>query len=62
MAVQESRALPPQYVEDLQTDYGKQITAATAAPLDTNLFATKVAEQDQAQKMLTQWLQHKAKV
>jgi hypothetical protein len=50
MAVQESRALPPQYVEDLQTDYGKQITAATAAPLDTNLFAPKVAEQDQAQK------------
>jgi hypothetical protein len=50
MAVQQTQALPPQYVEDLQTDYGKQITAATAAPLDTNLFAPKVAEQDQAQK------------
>jgi len=50
MTVQQTQALPPQYVEDLQTDYGKQITAATAAPLDTNLFAPKVAEQDQAQK------------
>ena len=49
MALTESRALPPQYVEDLQTDYGKQITAATAAPLDTNLFAPKVAGQDAAQ-------------
>jgi hypothetical protein len=50
MAVQESRALPPQYVEDLQKDYGKQITATTAAPLDTSLFAPKVAGQDQAQQ------------
>ena len=50
MAVQQTQALPPQYVEDLQTDYGKQITAATAAPLDTSLFAPKVAGQDQAQQ------------
>ena len=50
MAVQESRALPPQYVEDLQKDYGKQITATTATPLDTSLFAPKVAGQDQAQQ------------
>ena len=50
MAVQESRALPPQYVEDLQKDYGKQITATTATPLDTGLFAPKVAGQDQAQR------------
>jgi len=50
MAVQESRALPPQYVEDLQKDYGKQLTATTAAPLDTGLFAPKVAGQDQAQQ------------
>jgi len=49
MAVQQTQALPPQYVEDLQKDYGTQITAATAAPLDTNLFAPKVAGQDQAQ-------------
>ena len=50
MAVQESRALPPQYVEDLQKDYGKQLTATTAAPLNTGLFAPKVAGQDQAQQ------------
>jgi hypothetical protein len=50
MAVQESRALPPQYVEDLQKDYGKQLTATTATPLNTSLFAPKVAGQDQAQQ------------
>ena len=50
MAVQESRALPPQYVEDLQKDYGKQLTATTAAPLDTSRFAPQVAGQDQAQQ------------
>ncbi len=49
MAVSESRALPPQYVEDLQKDYGTQLTTRTAAPLDTALFAPKVAGQDQAQ-------------
>jgi hypothetical protein len=49
MAVQQTQALPPQYVEDLQTDYGKQLTAATAAPLNTGLFAPQVAGQDQAQ-------------
>ena len=49
MAVQQSQALPPQYVEDLQTDYGKQLTAATAAPLDTAKFAPQVAGQDKAQ-------------
>jgi hypothetical protein len=49
MAVQQTQALPPQYVQDLQTDYGKQLTTRTAAPLDTGLFAPKVADQDQAQ-------------
>ena len=49
MAVQQSQALPPQYVEDLQKDYGTQLTATTAAPLDTSLFAPKVAGQDAAQ-------------
>jgi hypothetical protein len=49
MAVTQSQVLPPQYVEDLQTDLGKQLTALTAAPLATNLFAPKVAGQDQAQ-------------
>ena len=49
MAVSESRALPPQYVEDLQRDLGTQLTALTAAPLATDKFAPKVAGQDQAQ-------------
>jgi len=49
MAVQQTQALPPQYVEDLQRDYGKQLTATTAAPLNTDLFAPKIAGQDQAQ-------------
>ena len=49
MAVQQTQALPPQYVEDLQKDYGKQLTATTAAPLDTARFAPKIAGQDAAQ-------------
>ena len=49
MAVSEQRTLPPQYVEDLQKDYGKQLTATTAAPLDTSKFAPQVAAQDAAQ-------------
>ena len=49
MAVQQTQALPPQYVEDLQKDYGKQLTATTAAPLDTSKFAPTVAGQDAAQ-------------
>ena len=46
MAVEQRMALPPQYVEDLQKDYGTQLTAATAAPLDTAKFAPTVAAQD----------------
>ena len=49
MAIQQSQALPPQYVEDLQKDYGKQLTGLTAAPLDTEKFAPQVAGQDAAQ-------------
>jgi len=49
MAIQQSQALPPQYVEDLQKDYGKQLTGLTAAPLDTAKFAPQVAGQDAAQ-------------
>ena len=49
MAVQQQQMLPPQYVEDLQKDYGTQLTTRTAAPLDTSLFAPKVAGQDAAQ-------------
>ena len=50
MAIQQSQALPPQYVEDLQKDYGKQLTATTAAPLDTSQFAPQIAGQDQYQQ------------
>ena len=49
MAVETRSALPPQYVEDLQKDLGTQLTALTAAPLDTSKFAPTVAGQDQAQ-------------
>ena len=50
MAVTQTQALPPQYVEDLQRDLGQQLTGLTAAPLATDLFAPKVAGLDQAQK------------
>ena len=50
MAVQQTQMLPPQYVEDLQKDLGTQLTALTAAPLDTSRFAPTAAKQDQAQK------------
>jgi len=50
MAVTQTQALPPQYVEDLQRDLGTQLTALTAAPLDTSKFAPQVAAQDQAQQ------------
>ena len=49
MAVTEQRTLPPQYVEDLQKDYGTQLTAMTATPLDTSKFAPTVAGQDTLQ-------------
>jgi hypothetical protein len=50
MAVQQTQALPPQYVEDLQRDLGTQLTALTAAPLATDKFAPTVAGQDPAQQ------------
>jgi len=49
MAIQETRTLPPQFIEDLATDYGKQLTGLTAAPLDTSKFAPTVAGQDPLQ-------------
>ena len=49
MTVQQTQALPPQYVEDLQKDLGTQLTALTATPLATDTFAPTVAGQDQAQ-------------
>jgi len=49
MAVQQTQALPPQYVEDLQRDYGTQLSSLTGTELQTADFAPKVAGQDQAQ-------------
>ena len=49
MAVQQQQQLPPQYVEDLQKDYGTQLTGLTATGLDTSKFAPQVAGQDQYQ-------------
>ena len=54
MTVQQTQALPPQYVEDLQKDLGTQLTALTAAPLATDKFAPQVAGQDPAQQQAYQ--------
>jgi len=53
MAITETRTLPAQFIEDLGKDYGKQLTAATAAPLDTSKFAPSVAAQSALQKQAT---------
>jgi len=50
MAITESRALPPQFVEDLGKDYATQLTNLTGKELDTTKFQPMVAAQDQAQK------------
>ena len=50
MAVSQTQALPPQYVEDLQKDYGTNLTSLTATPLDTGAFAPQVAGQDTLQQ------------
>ena len=49
MAVQETRTLPPKFIEDLAVDYGKQLTALTAQPIDTSKFAPTIAAQDPLQ-------------
>jgi hypothetical protein len=49
MAITESRVLPPQFIEDLAVDFGKQLTAQTAVPMDTSKFAPQVAAQDPLQ-------------
>ena len=49
MAVQETRVLPPKFIEDLAVDYGKQLTALTAQPIDTSKFAPTIAAQDPLQ-------------
>ena len=54
MAATTQQTLPPQYVQDLQKDYGTQLTTRTAAPLDTSAFAPTVAGQDPAQQQAYQ--------
>jgi len=49
MAVQETRNLPAQFIEDIGKDYAKQLTATTAIPIDTSKFAPQVAAQDALQ-------------
>ena len=49
MAITEQRVLPPKFIEDLATDYGEQLTALTAQPIDTSKFAPSVAAQDPLQ-------------
>ena len=46
MAVQTTRALPAQFIEDLGQDYGKQLAALTQLPVQTGMFAPTVAAQD----------------
>ena len=53
MAITESRVLPPQFIEDLAVDFGKQLTAQTAVPMDTSKFAPQVAAQDPLQTQAT---------
>ena len=50
MAITETRNLPAQFIEDLGTDYAKQLAATTAAPLATQQFAPAVAAQDPLQQ------------
>ena len=49
MAVQTTRALPAQFIEDLGQDYGKQLAALTQLPVSTGMFAPQVAAQDPLQ-------------
>ena len=53
MAVQETRELHPQFIQDLATDYGEQLTALTAHPIDTSKIAPTVAAQEPLQAQAT---------
>ena len=56
MAITETRNLPAQFIEDLGTDYAKQLTAATGASqaLDVSKFAPQVADQTALQQRATE--------
>jgi hypothetical protein len=49
MAETVTRTLPAQFIEDLGRDYGTQLAALTALPVDTTKFAPQVAAQDPLQ-------------
>ena len=49
MAVQETRVLPPEWIKNIAKDYGEQVQAQTAIPLDTSLFKPVVADQHKLQ-------------
>ena len=49
MAVQESRVLPAQFIEDVGKDYATQLKGLTSIPLGTDQFAPTVAAQDPLQ-------------
>ena len=53
MAITETRALPAQFIEDIGKDYAQQLTAATAAKLDTSKFAPQIAGQTALQQQAT---------
>ena len=55
MAITETRNLPAQFIEDLGTDYAKQLTGATGASqaLDVSKFAPQVAPQTALQQQAT---------
>jgi len=53
MALTQTQVLPAQFIQDVGTDYAKQLTAATAAPLPTAQFAPSVAGQTGLQQTAT---------
>ena len=54
MAITETRTLPAKFIEDLGTDYAKQLPGALAKPLPTASFAPTVAGQTALQQEATQ--------
>jgi len=46
MAITETRTLPAQFIEDIGSDYAKQLSALTMLPVKTGMFDPQVAAQD----------------
>ena len=53
MALTQSQVLPAQFIQDVGEDYARQLTAATAVPLQTQQFAPSVAGQTGLQQQAT---------